>query len=181
MVPDYSLAWNNIGSVYQNEHKPELARSAFLKALSIYPYLGLFRSNLAAAYGEMGSVDSALYWYRQALELNPKDAESYHSMGKIYGSQMNNLNTAIAYMVKAINMDSGVAVFYGDLGLAYNLTGRPDDAIHTSEQCLQKFPDYIPAFINLGVAYRNKKDIQKAEEYEAKVSAMSKTLPDKPR
>ena len=77
------------------------------------------------------------------------------------------------YISKALDINPDLVAAYGDLGIVYNKAGKPDDAIRVSEQCLRRFHDYVPALTNLFDSYRIKNNIPKAQEYAARIEALT--------
>jgi tetratricopeptide (TPR) repeat protein len=80
---------------------------------------------------------------------------------------------AIEYIAKAISYNPNLPVYYEDLAVAYGLKGMPDDARSVSEQCIKKFPDYIPAYRNIAISYNKKGEPQKAHEYDVKIAQLT--------
>ena len=163
-VGGYYDAWYNIGCVQIENNQVALAKENFLKALAIKPEEYACRYNLAEAYKKLMLPDSAIYWYKKTLEVKPLDAASNYMIGTIYGKQLNQLALAIEYLNKAIQCNPNVEVYYEDLGVAYGLSGQYDASIAISNRCIQKFPNYAPAYMNLAVSYRNKGNIQLADQ-----------------
>jgi tetratricopeptide (TPR) repeat protein len=176
-VGGYYDAWYNMGCVEVENNMPALAKDNFLKAMSIKPDEFACRFNLAVSYMNLNMTDSALYWFKKTLELKPLDAVTYYKVGTIYGKQLGNLDKAIEYISKAIEFNPNVEVYYEDLGVAYGLKNMPDDAIRVSEQCLKKFPNYIPALRNIAISYNKKGDTKKAEEYNARIMQITGQAP----
>ena len=172
-VGGYYDAWYNIGCVEIENNMSEQAKGNFIKAMEIKPDEFACRFNLAVAYMNLNMTDSSLYWFKKTLELKPLDGVTYYKMGTIYGKQLGDLDMAIKFISKAIEYNPNIPVYYEDLGVAYGLKGSPDDAIRVSEQCIKKFPDYIPAYRNIAISYNKKGDAQKAHEYEVKVAQLS--------
>ncbi len=170
---DQYNVWNNIGCIeLDNRMYPE-AKDNFIKVTAVKPDEAQYMFNLALAYTDMGIADSALYWYSRILAVKPNDARTYHMMGKVYGSQMNDLNRAIDYITKAISIDPDLPGAYADLGMVYNMAGRPDDAISTSMRCIQRFPDYVPALMNMAKAYHIKNEPDKEKECEKRIAQLT--------
>lgn len=171
-VGGYYDAWYNMGCVEIENNMPLQAKDHFLKALAIDPEVFAARYNLAEAYDKINMPDSAIYWFKKTLELKPLDDKSYYKIGTIYGKKLNNLDQAIIYISKAIDCNPNEKLYYEDLSVAYGLSKRYDDAIAIAQKCLQKFPDYVPAYMNLSVSYRNKGDAKTADMYMAKAQAL---------
>ena len=166
-------AWYNMGCVEIEHNQSGSAKENFLKALQIKPDEFACRFNLAVAYSNLNMADSALYWYQKTLELKPLDAVTYYKIGTIYGKEMGNLEKAAEYITQAIKYNPDIPVYYEDLGVAYGMQGKADDAIRVSLDCLKKFPTYLPALRNLSISYRKKNDINSAMQYEAQIAKLS--------
>ena len=171
-VGGYYDAWYNIGCVEIENSQPLLAKDNFIKALGIKPEEYACRYNLGEAYKKLEMPDSAIYWYKKTLEVKPLDAASNYMIGTIYGKQLNQLAPAIEYLKKAIQCNPTVEVYYEDLGVAYGLSGQYDASIDISNKCLQKFPNYAAAYVNLSVSYRNKGNVKLADEYMQKAAQL---------
>ena len=169
----YFVSWNNMGCVHLEMNMPALAKDDFLKAMSYKPNEPGCRVNVALAYSKMGDVDSAILWYQKALEVNPKDAKTCHDLGKIYGKDKHDMDKAIVYISKAIEINPALEEAYGDLSLTYNAVNDTDDAVKVAEACLKRFPKDIPALSNLATAYHKKNEHQKAQQYEAQITALT--------
>jgi tetratricopeptide (TPR) repeat protein len=174
---DLHAVWNNAGILELSYNNPGPAKINFIKALRINPGDISCWVYLARAYMALGQPDSSVYCLKKALELNPNDAGICQSIGRIYGIDLKEYDSAIDYFTRAIRLDPDLVDAYNDLSIAYHLSGRDDKAIAISEGCLDKFPNYVPALINLAALYRGKKDIAKAEMYEARISALDHQTP----
>ena len=172
-VGGYYDAWYNMGCVQVENNMSAQAKDNFLKAMAIKPDEFACRFNLAVAYMNLNQNDSALYWFKKTLELKPLDAVTYYKMGTVYGKQLGDLDKAIEYISKAIQYNPNIQVYYEDLGVAYGLKNMPDDVIRVSEDCLKKFPDYIPALRNISISYNKKGDKKKADEYNARIMQLT--------
>ena len=171
-VGGYYDAWYNMGCVQIENNMSGLAKDNFIKAMQIKPDEFACRFNLGMAYMNLNMSDSGLYWFRKTLELKPLDAVTYYKMGTIYGKQLNNLDMAVQYISKAIEYNPNVEVYYEDLAVAYGLKNMPDDAIGVSEQCLKKFPNYLPAIRNMAISYDKKGDKVRAAEYNSRYNQL---------
>jgi tetratricopeptide (TPR) repeat protein len=165
--------WYNIGCVQLENNMPASAKDNFLKALTFKSDKIDARLNLAVSYMKLNRTDSALYWFNKSLEINPHDALTYYKMGTLYGQQLNNLDMAVKCISKAIEYNPNDKTYYEDLGVVYGLKNQPDDAIRVSEECLKRFPNYLPALRNIAISYYKKGDMQKAHEYDARLAQLT--------
>ena len=164
--PNFDAAYNTGCIRLENKEYPE-AVAAFHKANEIRPYDFPCTFNLACAYEYMGQSDTAIMWYRSALDLDTADALVYYHIGVVYGKQKRELDSAIVYISTALKIDPTKEMYYEDLAVAYGMSERYDDAIAVSKKCLEKYPDYIPTLENLVVSYRKKGNKRTADKYEA--------------
>ena len=91
-------------------------------------------NNLALAVSSKGDYDAALEYYRKAIRLDPKNAESYYNLANLYMT-MNNPDKAIAEYKQAIRINPRYAKAYGNLAVALarqNRSHRSSRKFHQS-------------------------------------------------
>lgn len=176
-VGGYYDAYFNLGIVYNELNKALPAKNNLLKAYEAKPEQMECRFLLAQVYAKLNMPDSVNYWLKRGSELKKPDAADYYLIGTGYGKVGGNLALAIEYLNKAIEMNPQAELYYEDLGVAYGLSGRYDEAIATSEKLLKLNPKYTAAYINLSVSYRNKGNAALANEYYNKARELNPALP----
>lgn len=80
--PDNEMIWINLGAAYLGN--PLLATSeeqlkaiqSFKKALEINPAAPSVAYNIGLVYRDRRDYDEAKYWFRKAIQANPKDAHA---------------------------------------------------------------------------------------------------------
>jgi len=93
-------------------------------------------------------------------------AAAKHYREKGYTAQANgDVDTAMSYYQKAIELDPTYAVAYNDLGVLYELKGFQDRAEESYLKCLKINPKYQSAYFNLANLYEEKGDLNKAAGY----------------
>ncbi len=167
-VGGYYDASFNLGVVLNEANQPLLAKENLLKAYAAKPEQVECRYLLAQTYAKLNQPDSVEYWLHKGEELRKIDAADYYQVGTGFGKVAGNFNKAIEYLIKASNANPKVELYLEDLGVAYGLSGRFDDAIATSQRLMQLNPNYPAAYINLAVSYRNKGNKALADQYQAK-------------
>ncbi len=98
---NYSIAFNNLGSVYL---------SKFLETK------------------EQGDLEKSLQYFEKAIELDPEYASAYNGLGAAY-SQLGNLDGAIQSWEKAVTINPELAFSLYNLGLAYLSRGDKEKAL----------------------------------------------------
>lgn len=81
--PNNSDLLNQIGTIYKATHQFKEATDYYQKAVQANPKNNLARTDLASCLYYQGDVDGALKQLQQALNYNPKDADSLFNLGMI--------------------------------------------------------------------------------------------------
>jgi tetratricopeptide (TPR) repeat protein len=171
-VGGYYDAAFNLGVVCNESNVLPVAKVNLLKAIELKPEVPDSRFLLAQVYAKLNQPDSVSFWLKQGETLRATYSSDYYQIGTGFGKIANNLDMAIFYLNKAIEKDPKVELYYEDLGVAYGLGGRFDEAIATSLKLIQVNPKYPAAYMNLSVSYRNKGNIKLADEYLAKYNSL---------
>lgn len=127
----------------------------YLRNLSKKKVIGVFLSNLGAAYIGEAMYDEAIIHLKKAIEINPNDGAAQRSLGTAYAHTGMD-NEAITHYRKAveINPDDGSAHF--NLGIAYYNKGMNDEAIVELITAIEINHEPAEAYYNLGIVYARK-------------------------
>ena len=129
-----------------------------LEALHAYS-LGLKAEN------EKGPA-AALPYHQRAIQLDPNFATGYLAVGEDYFS-LGELGRASEYFTKAFQLREhtsereklAIAALY-----YRNVTGELDKAAQTYQEAIESYPRNFPTYNNLGIAYANQGQYEKAAE-----------------
>ncbi len=89
--PDYALAFNDLGVLYQLQGENERSLAAHQQAVCFEPRNPVFRKNLAnLLYAVLGRTDEAIAIFIEVLGDYPEDVETLLALGQI--SAVNNCN-----------------------------------------------------------------------------------------
>jgi len=83
---------------------------------------------------------------KTALAIHPGFGEAYFKIGYAYQSCLPNNDSAIYYYKKAIKSSPGYAISYSNLGIIYQMMGKPDIASYYYNQAIQVNPSYPDAY-----------------------------------
>ena len=100
-----------------------------------------------------GQGPAAERLYRQALDLDPDNAEAHHLIG-VLRFQEGNPEEAVAAFERALVVDAGNARYLANLGAALLVLGRIEDAVDALETAAGTAPETPQLLKNLGTAYR---------------------------
>ena len=129
-----------------------MAEQMAQKALSIDETRARGHGLLAFVYSARRAHDSAIAAAERALELNPNDPANriIHGDVMLYASR---IDEAIESLELALRFDPHMKPGYiMDLGMAYYLKGRYDDAVRVLEQSLRGHPDFLFSHVVLAAA-----------------------------
>jgi len=93
-----------------------------------------------------------------------EQARLYRQQGLTQQKQ-GDLETALSYYQKAIELDPNYVIAYNDLGVVYDLMGMTDLAEQVYMKGLKMNPRYLNFYSNLAMLYEGKKDYAQAAHY----------------
>ena len=100
---------------------------------------------------------------RQALELEPGNAEAYRWLGRLYESTGQPDSARVAY-VAATQLKPNSWVYHNELGIMLSHSGHHEEAATQFERVGRLTPDNFLAFNALGVVYKYLDDVESAEQ-----------------
>ena len=143
------------------------------KSLEIHPTYKNPPLLLGNAYYYLNNQDSAIYWYKQALQFDPnfKDAKqnlalAYREAGKAAG-QKQNIAKSIELLNQSLSINPNDGETYSYLGTAYGLAGQLPSCINALEKALAIRANENDKN-NLITAYKQSGNLQKAQALEQK-------------
>ena len=116
----------------------------------------------ATAWHDKYELDRAMADYDQAVRLDPSSANAVNNRGIAWQAK-GNLDRAIVDHTRAIALDPKDAVgAYRFRSIALRLKGETDRAIADASEAIRLYPDYNAAYVDRGLAYEDKRDLQRA-------------------
>ena len=120
---------------------------------------------MGEAYRFSGQVKNAVESYLKANEIL-EDAETYNKMGFIIQHKLKKYTEALAFYIKAVELDPSYKIAWNNLGLTYHSLTDFDKALKCYEEALKIDPNYALVYNNLGWLYEKlKKDKKRAISY----------------
>jgi tetratricopeptide (TPR) repeat protein len=110
----------------------------------------LYRSGLDSMW--LGNYSSALGYFENAVNKNPKRADVWVQVGYCNVKQGKNLEAIRAYQ-QALQLRPNSAEIHNKLGDAYYYAGRLREAIESYKNAARLRPNWAEAYYNLAVAY----------------------------
>jgi Tfp pilus assembly protein PilF len=106
LAPDYSDAWNRLGTIAYQTRRYEEAERYFTEALRCDPRSYAATVNLGAAQLVLGKLDLALETNRAAVKERPDDPLAHSQLGQVYFA-LNRLDQARDSLQMAKSLDPG--------------------------------------------------------------------------
>ncbi len=168
---------NNLGTEYFEMGDFDKAMEQFKIALALDPNNVSTISNIGSTLSSQGKKDEAKYYYEKAIKLNPTGSEGYYSLGLLLISQDK--------LEEAINLYQGALtkklqypfLMYKGIGHLMVRMGQFDEAIKALEKAVILRSD-SETYANLGQAYAEKGDLEKATENYKKAIMMDPNNPE---
>jgi tetratricopeptide (TPR) repeat protein len=88
-TPDNPMVWTNLGAAYlgnpvlATNEKQQRAIGAFKLAIALNPKAPHVAYNLGLIYRDRNELETALYWFRRALEADPQDRDAHYYIEKL--------------------------------------------------------------------------------------------------
>lgn len=132
---------------------------------------------LAEAQSRAARIDSSyrsasLSSYRHILDLAPNDLEALRGVGNVY-YDFEEFDKAVEYYQKYLTLSPDDANVRTDMGTMYLYSNEVDRAIAEYQTVIAKKPDFFQAYFNLGIAYQEKGDPNKARDFLIKAKSLT--------
>ena len=114
-------------------------------------------------------VKGALAIINQYLKNNPNSADAYNVKGKILGMGMNNIDSSILFLQKAVSLNPNFASALENLGVAYAIQGGFDKALSMLMRAYELDTTNLNVIRNIANVYNNKGDLAKYKQWMAKL------------
>jgi len=122
--------------------------------------------NIAVGKQNAGDLVGAEGIYRGILAKYPDNADALHLIG-LLAYQVGRYSEAIENIEKAIAVRPGVAVYLGNLGMAYDKLGKEEESVKCFMKAVEIDSRYNGAhwaYYNLGVYFKDRGEMGKALE-----------------
>ena len=143
------------GEEYYHLENYEAAKGEFENAVQADPTYSVGWSDLAAVCINQDNLNDAILHTIKAVELDPHNYKAAYNLAFALDDKEDYIQ-AIEWYSKTIEMDSSFLPAYSALGRAYNMAGRPVEAILLLKKANKKFHDSDSLYLiqkNLGYAH----------------------------
>jgi tetratricopeptide (TPR) repeat protein len=149
--PGYAIAYFDIGSVYMEQKKYDMAEKYLKLALAKGTHYTEAFTNLAFVYGKKGMVEQELETLKKAVQSNPCSFIAHFNLG-ILLANVNRQEMAKELEIAA-RLNPNYKELHYNLGLAYEKLGRKSEALGEYEKEIALNPEQFSAHKNAGILY----------------------------
>jgi choline-sulfatase len=158
---------------------PDEAMRAERAAIAIEPKLPSAHNGIGLLLTQAGRHDSAIVAFERAVQADPTNAEYWVNLGNARRAAGEMNRAADAYRT-ASALEPRSADAANGLGVLLVQQQRPAEAIPLFERALQASPDFVEARLNLGIAYQESGQHDRARDaYRDVLARASRDAPER--
>ena len=175
---DFAASRHNLGNLYSNLGKHQLAIDNYLEAIRIDNQFFPAKVNLAMLYNRMGENNKSEKLLLEVVEQNPQMGNIYYSLGLLQ-AEMGNYNKSIASLQKAAELTPNHSRTWFNLFKLYDFRNETKEAQKALEKCLELKPRRLEfLYAEIEFLLKHKKE-QEAVIIAKKILEFYPDLPDK--
>ncbi|MEW6366052.1 MAG: tetratricopeptide repeat protein [Acidobacteriota bacterium] len=141
--PDFSYAYNNLGTTYKRIGELKKALDYYAKALELDPRFAEAYSNRAAIFFQEGKAAQAIDELNKALKFSPTNPYLRYDLGNLYYGYRRYKEAEDCYK-RAVALDPRPA-FYTALARSRIAQGKRKEALESVMKALERDPTYAEA------------------------------------
>jgi len=166
--PTYTDALLLLGNAFYEYKMYDSMLYYYKRIVLTAPYFQKVYENLPLVVGKYPDVNRRIQEYEYFFNYNKYDYTLLYNLGTIYGREKNDIPKAILYLERAYTLDPNRKEGIKDLGVAYGMANRAQDAIVLFQKALQLDPNDAQLYFNLGISYKILGKEAEAQKYLAK-------------
>lgn len=156
------------------------AAADYEAVLKAAPDDGTTMLKLGLIYQTQQRDDDAERMFLGAVKANPKLALAYNYLAARAAEQKKDLDQALTWAKRAVELSPEVAHFQDTLGWVYHLRGQNKEALATLQKAVALPPPQSSTYYHLGVAYQDAGDMAGARTAFAKALQIAPDFKDAP-
>jgi len=163
LSPRFTDAAHKLGVVYQAQGREEEALSQFNAILRDNPDFAPLHLSLGRLYFISGDREKAAGYFLNALALDRSSWQPYYFLGR-YRYDRGEYQKALEYYRQALKLAPNNPALLTDTALVYDMTGKSGQAEEFLNRALSMDPNYLRAFLKLGVIKSRQADLKESGE-----------------
>ncbi len=176
--PNFAPVYKTLGNALQAQGKLEAAMRAYNRALVLHPEFAAIHANKGSIFYQKGQFDEAISYYQKALDLQPDLAGVYWNLEKVFKEQGRGEEaTDSQKRALELNPTQFTPDLHNQVGLELGKQGKIKEATAFYQQFIQTYPDWGPAYLNLGIFLESQGKLEEAIACFQKAIALQPNLP----
>ena len=159
--PKMVQAHVGVGTVQHRQEKYEEARNTFAFATTLDALNFDARYFLGLMQQVLGETGAAIASYRQALQINPDDAEAHRDLASAY-LQVGRPDLAVVHAEASVRLDPAGQQAWCNLAAVYSLLKRYEDALNAYRTATELADLDAPVLLGLGDTHLKLNNIRRA-------------------
>ena len=139
--PDVFEVVFHIGQIYMEMDRADNARAFLEAATRTNNRSAAAFKNLGACLNNLGLTKEAIQAYKSAVKINPEDAPSLSTLGRLYAERGESLDIAVVLCEQSVRLDPENGRYRHRLGEAYLGQGKLENALSAFESAVQQGHD----------------------------------------
>ena len=160
--PNQLELYLNLSALYEALDKPDDGLALLLGADAQFKGDARFQFRIGVLYDKLGKRAESIERMKSVLVINPKDAQALNFIGYTYAEMGINLEEALGYVKKAVELRPNDGFILDSLGWVYFKLKRYDEAARVLEDAVALVSDDSTIAEHLGDVYMARKDYKKA-------------------
>ena len=171
-----SEAYESLAEIEKNRTRYTNAIEYIDKGLKLNNKSSVLYYISAYSKSKLGKNNDAVNDYLKALDINPKDIESYINLSGLY-NEINQFEKSVSIAQKGILVDSKQYKLYNNLGDSLQSQKNYEQAISAYKKSIDLYPSSAVIYYNLGICYKETNDKDNAtRSFQQAVTLDSKYL-----
>ena len=155
-------AWLELGKLYQADNQPEKAVSAFIRASTCAPDQAGIWNSIGILLSNQKAYEEALKAFRKAASFDYSDQQIAGNLKAVQKKLETSCNRIIEARREQLERNPDDLEAYLEMGHAYEILQRSDDAMMAYQRLLAIKPDYIPGLMKYAELLRKRGKLKMA-------------------
>ncbi|MGM0598322.1 MAG: tetratricopeptide repeat protein [Candidatus Rifleibacteriota bacterium] len=140
-------AWLELGKLYQNEGREDKALSAFIRASTNAPDQAGIWNNIGILLGNQKAYEEALKAFKKAASFDYSDQQIADNLKAVEKKLESSCSRIIESRKAQLQKEPDDLNAYIEMGRAYEVLQRPDDALMAYQRLLAINPEHVDGLI----------------------------------
>jgi len=172
--PRYTDAMLLLGNVFFEYKRYDSTIYYYKRIVSVAPFFANVYENVPIVANMLPNVDDKIALFEYFNKINNNDFDINYQLGTLWGKEKGDITKAIGYLERAYQINPNRKEALKDLGVAYGIAGKTNEAIQIFLKAIENDPDDSQTYFNLGVSYQRIGKTKESQYYILKAQELAK-------